>query len=58
MTFRLRAGWPPVLRGRFAFTATPRDAGEIEDEFDLEIVIPPSFPREVARVAEPVFMRA
>ncbi len=52
MTFRPRAGRPPILRGRFAFTATHREAGDVRDEFDLEIEIPPAFPREVPRVIE------
>jgi len=52
MMFRPHAGRPPVLRGRFAFTAAHRDAGEVKDEFDLEIEIPPSFPREVPLVTE------
>ncbi len=52
MTFRPRAGKPPVLRGRFAFTARHPDAGEIEDAFELEIEIPPTFPHEVPFVIE------
>lgn len=52
MIFRPRAGKPPILRGRFAFSATDRDAGEIEDAFELEIEIPPAFPQDVPRVAE------
>lgn len=52
MTFRPRAGQPPLLRGRFAFTACHREAGDIADQFVLEIEIPPSFPREVPRVTE------
>lgn len=52
MVFRPRAGKPPVLRGRFAFTARHRGAGEIEDAFDLEIEIPVAFPREVPVVTE------
>lgn len=52
MMFRPRAGRPPVLRGRFAFTACHREAGEIEDAFELEIEIPAAFPQEVPVVAE------
>jgi hypothetical protein len=52
MAFRPRAGKPPVLRGRFCFRARQRNAGEIEDEFELEIAIPPGFPKEVPRVIE------
>jgi len=52
MTFRPRAGKPPVLRGRFRFAARHREAGEIEDEFELEIEIPPAFPKEVPLVTE------
>ena len=40
------------MRGRFAFTASHRDAGEIIDEFELEIEIPPPFPKELPRVTE------
>jgi hypothetical protein len=52
MMFRPRAGRPPVLRGRFAFTARHCEAGEIEDAFDLEIEIPVAFPRDVPVVTE------
>jgi hypothetical protein len=52
MTFRPRTGKPPLLRGRFAFTARHREAREIEDAFDLEIEIPVAFPREVPLVTE------
>jgi hypothetical protein len=52
MRFRPRTGKPPVLRGRFAFTAYHREAGRIEDAFELEIEIPVAFPQEVPRVTE------
>jgi len=52
MAYRPRTGKPPVLRGRFRFTARHHEAGEIEDEFELEIEIPPAFPKEVPPVTE------
>ena len=52
MMFRPRVGKPPILRGRFAFTARHREAGEIEEAFKLEIEVPVTFPEEVPRVTE------
>jgi hypothetical protein len=52
MRFRPRAGKPPVLRGRFAFTASHREAGSVEDAFELEIEIPFAFPQDVPLVTE------
>lgn len=52
MMFRPRAGKPPVLRGRFSFIAQHRDAGDIQDSFELEIEIPNAFPAEVPKVTE------
>lgn len=52
MSFRPRAGRPPVVRGRFAFTARHRKVGEISDAFELEIEIPPSFPKGAPIVTE------
>lgn len=52
MTFRPRAGKPPVLKGCFRFAASHPQAGDIEDEFELEIAIPPSFPKVAPQVIE------
>src|SRR4051794_31021288 len=52
MVFRPRTGKPPVLRGRFAFSARHHEKGEVEDGFDLEIEIPPRFPEDVPIVTE------
>lgn len=52
MVLRPRAGKPPVLRGRFAFSARHDEQGEVEDTFNLEIEIPPRFPEEVPIVTE------
>jgi len=52
MVFRPRTGKLPVLRGRFDFTAHHREAGEIQDTYNLEIEIPTTFPHDVPRVTE------
>ena len=52
MAIRPRTGTTPLLKGRFAFIAHHPQIGEIEDAFDLEIDVPPNFPRELPRVIE------
>jgi hypothetical protein len=52
MAFRPRPEKPFLLRGRFQFVAQHRDAGEVEDAFELEIDIPTAFPKDIPKVTE------
>jgi hypothetical protein len=52
MAFRPLPGKPFLVRGRFQFIARHRDAGEVEDTFELEIDIPTAFPKDIPKVTE------
>jgi hypothetical protein len=41
-----------VIKGTFAFTARSVRHGELTDQYKLQIVVPPDFPRSVPRVTE------
>lgn len=41
-----------ILRGTFSFSGHPERGPEITDLFELEIVIPSGFPREIPRIKE------
>ena len=41
-----------ILKGRFAFQASSKNGPEIIDSFELIIIVPTSFPRELPKVTE------
>lgn len=52
MAVRPRPGVALRIKGCFRFIGIHSEAGEVEDEFDLEIDVPSQFPKELPTVTE------